>query len=124
MNDQQGAIEVYSWFLIMCSWEYEHDAMAQKKFGEVYEYLINFKDPDSKWVKDLRSDDLRSAFDPHSLKALNLIGKRKFVIIGRTKNNEVLQKLSLMITWETAIKVDVFAATDVNEFYSIKTSNS
>jgi len=116
MNDQQGAIEVYSWFLIMCSWEPENDEEAIGKFGEVYKYLIGSQ---TKEWDDLDVNDPRKAIDPDSLKALNLIGKRKFVIIGRSMNNEVLQKLSSMITLKKHIKVDVYAATDVTEFRNI-----
>lgn len=116
MNDQENAIQVYSWFLIMCSWEYEHDTMAIEIFEKVYKYLIVSQTDE--WGK-LAESDPRKAIDPDSLKALNLIGKRKFVIIGRTKNNKVLQELSSMVTLTTPIKVDVYAATDVNEFRDI-----
>ena len=54
--------------------------------------------------------------DFDSLKALNLIGQRKFVIIGRTTSNKVLQEISSNVTLETAIRVDVFPATYVHEF--------
>jgi hypothetical protein len=114
------AVEEYSWFLIQCRWDWDRDDKAMDKFGEVFDYLSAFKDPNLDLEKCFPDDDPRRALEPGSLKALNLIGKRNFVIIGRTKNNEPLQKLSAMITLTTGIMVDVYPATDVMEFKGIK----
>ena len=108
----------YNWFLIMCSWDWGTDKVALERFVEVFRYL-NKRDKQA-WEKVIADpDDPRHALDFDSLKALNLIGQRKFVIIGRTTSNRVLQELSSMITLETAIRVDVFPATYVREFAEI-----
>jgi len=105
-----------NWFLIMCSWDWDADKVALEKFQWVYNYLNIYNTPE--W-KELRDDDPRKAMDFESLKALNLIGKRKFVIIGQTSSNNVLQKISSEITLGTAIKVDIFPATYVHDFKKI-----
>ena len=51
--------------------------------------------------------------------ALKLIGKRQFVIAGQAKSKKPLQELSSMITLNTPVEVDVFAATNVFEFGTI-----
>jgi hypothetical protein len=106
----------YNWFMIMISWDCDADKDAIIKFQWVYNYL-NVYNTDQ-W-KLLRDDDLRKAIDFDSLKALNLIGQRKFVIIGRTTSNKVLQEISSNITLETGIRVDVFPATYVHEFAKV-----
>ena len=98
----------YNWFLIMCSWDGNADKDALEKFQWVYHYFNAYDSRDA--------NDLRNAMDFASLKALDLIGQRKFVIIGRTTSNRVLQKISSNVTLETAIRVDVFPATYVHEF--------
>jgi len=103
--------EGYSWFLILCSWEYDADRMAMVKWQEVY----NWFKPD----KPEELPPLRKEIANEGLLALNLIGKRKFVIAGQAKSNKPLQELSSMITLGTPIKVDVFAATNVFEFDAI-----
>ncbi len=117
MSDDQNqksplqTIPEHSWFLILCSWEYEHDAEALDKWVAMYKF---FKPKKS----DVR-DPLRDEISDKGLLVLNLIGKRKFVIAGQAKSNKPLQKISKIITWKTAIKVDVFAATNVFEFGEI-----
>lgn len=101
----------YSWFLILCSWEYEYDKKAIDKWKEVYNFL--------KRPKKGRTHPLREEIADEGLLALNLIGKRKFVIAGQARSNKPLQKISSMITLKTPIKVDVFAATNVFEFGNI-----
>ena len=105
----------YNWFLIMCSWDSNADKDALKRFGRLYDYLDIYPD---RWDK-LPDEDPRKALDIKELKALNLIGQRKFVIIGRTTSNKVLQKISSDITLETAIRVEVFPATYVREFKEV-----
>lgn len=114
MNDDPGGVTSlqtrvgYSWFLIMCSWEYEHDQTAMDKWKQVYNFL---KRPMKGEIQGLRKE-----IADEGLLALNLIGKRKFVIAGQTKSNKPLQKISSTITLGTAIKVDVYPATNVFEF--------
>ena len=106
-----------SWFLIMVSWEAGADAAAQKRFKEVFKYLKIFKSEDPK-ARDKESKNLaknhpadpRLEIVPDSLKALNLIGRRKFVIIFQTKSNKVLLELSKMISWSRPISVEIFPA--------------
>lgn len=103
--------DAYSWFLILCSWEYEHDETAIDKWKKVYNFL--------KRPKKGRTHALREEIADEGLLALNLIGKRKFVIAGQSLTNKPLQKISSMITLKTGIKVDVFAATNVFELGNI-----
>jgi hypothetical protein len=117
MNDNLTGVtslqtkDTYSWFLILCSWEYEHDQTAIDKWKEVYNFL--------KKPKKGRTHSLRDEIADEGLLALNLIGKRKFVIAGQSLTNKPLQKISSMITLKTGIKVDVFAATNVFELGNI-----
>jgi hypothetical protein len=111
-----------SWFLIMVSWEAGADAAAQERFKEVFEYLNIFKSEDPKArdekLKELEKKhpaDPRLEVVPDSLKALNLIGRRKFVIIFQTKSNKVLLALSKMISWSGPISVEIFPASYVFE---------
>ena len=53
------------------------------------------------------------------LTALNLIGERQFMIAGQTKSNRPLQEISSMVTLNTPITVEVFAATNVFDFGEI-----
>jgi len=106
-----------NWFLIMCSWDWNADKDALEKFQWVYTYLNLYNTP-AEWKK-VHKDDPRRAMDFRSLKALNLIGQRKFVIIIQTSSNNVLQKISSEITLGTAIKVEIFPATYVHEFKDI-----
>jgi hypothetical protein len=109
----------YNWFLIMCSWDWNADQDAIKKFQWVYNYL-NAYNVKEQWKRiSANVDDFRNALDFDSLKGLNLIGQRKFVIIGRTTSNKVLQEISSNVTLGTAIRVDVFPATYVHEFATV-----
>jgi hypothetical protein len=118
-----------SWFLIMVSWEVGADAAAQKRFGEVLKYLRIFKCEDltnpkdvaarDKALKGLKKGDFRLEIVPNSLKAINLIGRRKFVIIFQVKSNKVLLALSKMISWSAPISVEIFPASYVFEVESI-----
>ena len=103
----------YSWFLIECSWECEHDVDAITKWKEVYNWFKNKPDKVEEY------DPLREEIADEGLIALNLIAKRRFVIAGQAKTNKPLQKLASMITLKSPIKVDVYAATNVFEFGTI-----
>jgi len=112
-------IKQYNWFLIMCSWDWDADKMALERFQWVYNYLNAYNNAEE-WKKiTADANDPRNAMDFESLKALNLIGQRKFVIIGRTTSNKVLQRISSEITLGTPIRVDIFPATYVHEFRDI-----
>ena len=117
MNDKlQGSTSLetkdgYSWFFIQVSWEYEHDKAAINRWIKVYNFL--------KRSDKCPSDPLRDEILDEGLIALNLIGKRKFIIAGQAKSNKPVQKISSMITLRSAIKVDVFAATSVFELGNI-----
>jgi len=106
----------YNWFLIMCTWDRDADKDAIDKFQWVYNYLNARNVPEQWKTISANANDFRNALDFDSLKALNLIGQRKFVIIGRTLSNNVLQVISSNVTLETSIRVDVFPATYVHEF--------
>ena len=110
----------YNWFMMMCSWEWEHDSKALNKFGEVYKHLNIFNTSEWDSIKaDPNNNDLRKALNVSTLKAFNLIGQRKFVIVGETTSNKVLQQLSSMITLGTPIKVEIFNATYVHDFNTV-----
>jgi hypothetical protein len=109
-----------SWFLIMVSWETGADKEAQEKFLEVLQYLKifeNLENRDTKLENLFKEDpaDARLKVVPESLKALNLIGRRKFVIIFQTKSNKVLLELSKMISWGGHISAEIFPASYVFE---------
>jgi len=115
----QETLPGYSWFLIMCRWEPDANGDAIQKFDEVYQYL-NLLTDDKKLEKfeAENPDDPLFELDSDSLKALNLIGRRKFVIIGQAKSNKLLQKLALMVGLDTHIKVEVFPATLVHDLFT------
>lgn len=103
----------HNWFFIMCTWENEHDRIAMDKWVEVFDFFTrNVKDE----KKKDRYEALRNQIADEGLTALNLIGKRQFIISGQTKSNQALQEISSMITLGTPIKVDISAATNVFEF--------
>lgn len=116
----QETIEGYSWFLIRCSWEPDADGDAVTKFGEVYDYLNQLTD-DKKMaeLKNNKPDDPLFDIDSDSFKALNLIGRREFVIIGQATSNRLQQHLALMIGLRTHIKVEVFPATYVHDLHKV-----
>ena len=103
-------LDGYDWFFIMCSWEQPDDREAMDKWIEVYNFFIRAPADPTK-VYNARDD-----IADQGLIALNLIGKRKFVIAGQTRSNKALQEISSMITLQSPIKVDVFAATNVYDF--------
>ena len=112
-------LDNHSWFLIMCSWEPDADVEAQTKFRDVYGYLEVLKDDTDlkKYITENPNDPLCD-LDSNSFKALNLIGRRQFVMIGQAKSNKLQQKLALDIGLGTHIKVEVFPATFVHDLYS------
>jgi len=120
-----------NWFLIMASWEMGADAEAIQRFYDVYHYLLPLAPSDAipgeirDRIKEdpiLDPDDPRSSLVPTSLKSLNLIGRRKFVIIGQTtsnNSNRVLQALSRKISLGAPINVEIFPATYVHDLIGI-----
>jgi hypothetical protein len=116
-----------NWFLIMCSWEMGADDEAIQRFHEVYKYLIPLAPTDDPEVRQqalaaLPKDDPRLTLVPDSLKSLNLIGRRKFVIICQIISpncNKFLQKLSRMISLRASISVEIFPATFVHDLKAI-----
>lgn len=116
----QETLTGYSWFLIMCSWEPDADGDAVAKFGVVYDYLQLLTD-DQKLAefKKNNPDDPLVDLDSDSFKAINLIGRRQFVIIGQAKSNRLQQHLALMIGLGTRIKVEVFPATYVHDLRTV-----
>jgi len=105
-------LEGYSWFLLLCGWDYDSDRIAMDKWREVYNWF-KVKSDKGEYIPP------RDEIADQGLIALNLIGKRQFVIAGQAKSNKPLQQLSSMITLNTPIEVDVFAATNVFEFGTI-----
>ncbi|MGA2466636.1 MAG: hypothetical protein ABSH06_20090 [Thermodesulfobacteriota bacterium] len=120
-----------SWFLIMCSWEMGADDVAQKRFRDVYGYLLPLAPP---YIIDAipeyimkqvpvdpiikGSNDPRLDLVPESLKSLNLIGRRRFVIICQIISNNcnrVLLALSRKISLDAPISVEIFPATYVHD---------
>lgn len=105
-----------NWFLIMTSWEIGADEVAIERFHKVYEYLMPLmKDDWRKEMMEIDQQDARLAFTSGTVKALNLIGRRTFIIIGQTRSNRVLQLLSRMISLKAPISVEIFPATDVHD---------
>jgi len=113
-NEKEGTAlktqDDHSWFLMLCSWEPEHDAEALKRWAKVFKWLRPDTGKESPTFNDLYVKGLI---------ALNLIGKRKFVIAGQAKSNKPLQELSALITLKSQIKVDVYPASNVFEFGKI-----
>lgn len=109
-----------SWFLIQCSWEPDADGDAVQKFGAVYDYL-NLLTDDQKLAefKNKNPDDPIFDLDPDSFKALNLIGRRQFVLIGQATSNRLQQKLALDIGLGTHISVEVLPATYVHDLRTV-----
>ena len=116
----QKTLTGYSWFLILCSWEPEEDDAAVKKFGAVYDYLQPLTDEKklAGFKKD-NPDDPLCDLDPDSFKALNLIGRRQFVLIGQATSNRLQQKLALDIGLGTRISVEVLPATFVHDLRTV-----
>ena len=103
----------YNWFFIMCTWEHENDRIAMDKWVEVFNFFTrNIEDEEKKGCYEA----LRDQIADEGLTALNLIGKRQFIISGQTRSNQALQEISSMITLNTPVKVDISMATNVFEF--------
>jgi len=114
-----------NWFLIMCSWQMGADDEAIQRFHDVYNYLKILAPPvevRQEALAKLAKDDPRLYLVPDSLKSLNLIGRRQFVIICQTLSencNRLLQELSRMISLQAKISVEIFPATYVHDLISI-----
>jgi len=116
----QKTLKGYSWFMIMCSWEPEADEEAVKIFDRTYQYLKALTS--DKLLDELRNknaDDPLFDLDTDSFKAINLIGRRQFVMIGQSRSNRLQQKLALDIGLGTRVKVDVFPATFVHDLEEV-----
>jgi hypothetical protein len=114
----------------MVSWEPGEDQAAAESFKEVFDYLNKFRSQDlddikkrDVWLAGLDKEDARSAIVPDSLRGLNLIGRRKFVIILKLKKesnpNNLLLHLSKKISWCRRINVEIFPAAYVFEVETI-----
>jgi hypothetical protein len=117
-----------NWFLIECSWQMGADAEAIQRFRKVYEYLLPLAPTNDPKVRQaaidraVEKDPLLINVVPDSLKSLNLIGRRKFIIICQILNdtsNKWLQKLSRMISLGAPISVEILPATFVHDMYTI-----
>lgn len=115
-----------NWFLIICSWEKGADDAAVQRFHKVYKYLAplapEFREKGLVEIAKKDSNDPRLSLVPDSLKSLNLIGRRKFVIICQTtsiNSNRVLQALSLEIGLGAPVSVEIIPATYVHDLMNI-----
>ena len=116
----QETLKGYSWFMLMVSWEPEVDDEAVIRFEEVYKYLkVLTSDKELEKLEAAEPDDPRLDVDPDSFKAINLIGRRQFVMLGQSKSNRLQQNLALMIGLRSCIKVDVFPATLVHDLQKV-----
>ena len=114
----QGKSRDGNWFMIMCSWEQGADAEAVEKFEDVYKnYLLKLTESD--WQSTISADDPRLDLNSESIKALNLIGRRTFVIICQAASNRVLQELSRNISLKAPVSVKIFPATDVHDLFKM-----
>ena len=116
----QKTLTGYSWFLVLCSWEPGDDDEAVKRFGAVYDYLLPLTDVKllEEFKKNNPNDPLCD-LDPDSFKALNLIGRRQFVMVGQAKSNRLQQKLALDIGLRTGVSVEVLPATLVHDLRGV-----
>ncbi len=112
----------YNWFVILCSWELEAEDEAVERFNDVYEYLNILRN--ARWLDEQeklelggKDTDTRYALDRDSLKALNLIGRRKFVFVFQSKSHKILLELSKRIGLNSPIKVEVLPAVHVHDVY-------
>ena len=108
------------WFVIVSSWEAGADDAAVQRFHDVYQYL-NVLAPDyrEKALAGLDKNDPRRDIVPETLRALNLIGRRKFMIICQTRSNRVLQELSKKISLGAPVNVEIFPATNVHDLEAL-----
>ena len=116
----QKTLRNHSLFMIVCSWEPEEDAIAVERFGKLYGYLnmLNNSDKLAALQKQNPYDPLFD-IDADSFKAINLIGRREFVLIGQASSNRLEQRIALDIGLGSRIKVEVFPATYVHDLRSI-----
>jgi hypothetical protein len=119
-----------NWYLIMCSWETGADDEAVQRFHHLYTYfsiLTPTKDPKVREdalakLKSHDPHDPRLTLVPESLKSLNLIGRRKFVIICQITSencNRELQTLSREISLGAPVSVEIFPATYVHDLIGV-----
>ena len=108
------------WFVVVSSWEAGADDAAVQRFHDVYKYL-NVLAPErrEKALAGLERHDPRLDIVPESLRALNLIGRRKFMIICQARSTRVLQELSKKISLGAPINVEIFPATNVHDLEAL-----
>ncbi|MEJ2588092.1 MAG: hypothetical protein P8165_11060 [Deltaproteobacteria bacterium] len=112
----------HNWYVIVCSWELEDEEEAISRFNNFYLYLNKLRDEE--WVSDKRnSEDIRLNLDSESLLALNLIGRRKFLIICQSKSHKILLEMSKMIGLRSPVKVEVLPAIHVHDVYGALNPN-
>jgi len=116
-KSSMATLKGHSWFMIMCSWELGADDEAVQNFNKLYEYLNVLTD--EKWRDKLNPNDFRLDLDSESIIALNLIGRRKFVIICQARSNKVLQELSKRVSLRAPVKVEIFPATTVHDLFKM-----
>jgi hypothetical protein len=110
----------YNWFVIVCSWDLEAEGEAIERFEHTYHYLNKLREPG--WLENNKNDP-RAALDVDSLKALNLIGRRKFVIVCQTRSHKVLLELSKRIGLRSPVKVEVLPASHVHDVFGAVASD-
>lgn len=114
-----------NWFLIMCTWDIDADEIAVQRFYDLYDYLKVLAPPEEvrqEALAGLPRDDPRLTLVPDSLKSLNLIGRRTFVIVCQIiseKSNRLLQELSKKISLGAPINVEIFPATFVHDLIDV-----
>lgn len=112
----------YNWYVILCSWELEDEEEAVTRFNDFYLYLDKLRD--EKWIRDeSNSEDIRLHLDDDSLLALNLIGRRKFLIVCQSKSHKILLELSKRIGLRSPVKVEVLPAVHVHDVYGALSPN-
>ena len=116
----QVTLKGHSWFMIMCSWEPDEDAVAVERFRKLYGYLNHLNDSDKlDAFRKQHQDDPLFDLDSDSFKAINLIGRRQFVLIGQARSNRLEQRIALDIGLGSRIKVEVFPATYVHDLEAV-----
>ena len=96
------------------------DVIAVERFGQLYAYLnlLNNSDKLDAFRKQHPNDPLFD-IDSDSFKAINLIGRRQFVLIGQASSNRLEQRIALDIGLGSNIKVEVFPATYVHDLRAV-----
>ncbi|MBW2285698.1 MAG: hypothetical protein JRF65_14015 [Deltaproteobacteria bacterium] len=83
-------------FVVMFSWDFEQDAEAVDKLGNIF-------------------DKLPEGIPRDGVQAFYLTGARSMVVSGYTKSPVQLQRFCSAMTFQSAIEADVFHAVEVHE---------